>query len=102
MSMIPTRTWMTSLIADFLEAGTKHDDTAYAPELLSQGWELIKTLLARAEPEPARLTDPMTHALNTEKGRVIPLQSCAPGVSRCTAAAEAASRGLGTAPAGLR
>lgn len=71
MSMIPTRTWMTSLIADFLEAGTKHDDTAYAPELLSQGWELIKILLARAEPEPARLTDPTTHALNTEKGRVI-------------------------------
>jgi hypothetical protein len=71
ISMIPGRTWMTSLIAGFLEAGTKHDDTAYAPELLSQAWELIKILLARAEPEPARLTDPMTHALNTEKGRVI-------------------------------
>ncbi len=71
MSMIPTRTWMTSLIAGFLEAGTKHDENAYAPELLPQGWELIKILLARAEPEPARLADPMTHALNTEKGRAI-------------------------------
>jgi hypothetical protein len=71
ISMIPTRTWMTTLIASFLEAGTKHDETAYAPDLLPQGWELIKILLARAEPQPARLNDPMTHALNTEKGRVI-------------------------------
>jgi hypothetical protein len=71
ISMIPTRTWMTSLIAGFLEAGTKHDETAYASELLPLGWELIKILLARAEPEPPGLTDPMTRALNTEKGRVI-------------------------------
>ncbi len=70
-SMIPTRSWMTSLIAGFLEAGTKHDETAYPPALLPQGWELIKILLDRAEAEPARLTDPMTHALNTAKGRTI-------------------------------
>src|SRR6185312_7748987 len=38
---------------------------------LPRGWELIKILLARAEDEPANLTDPMTRALNTEKGRAI-------------------------------
>lgn len=70
-TMMPTRRWLTTLIAEFLEAGTKHDENAYPPELLSQGWELIIILLARAEPEPAQFKDPMTHALNTEKGRVI-------------------------------
>ena len=70
-SVIPTRSWMTSLIAGFLEAGTKDDQTAYDPALLPQGWELIKILLSRAEPQPAGLSNPMTHALNTEKGRVI-------------------------------
>jgi hypothetical protein len=70
-SMVPTRSWMTALIADFLEAGTKEDETAYPPELLPKGWELIKILLERSADEKASLTDPMTHALNTEKGRVI-------------------------------
>ena len=69
--MVPTRSWMTTLIAEFLEAGTKDDETAYPPELLPKGWELIKNLLERSAAEKASLTDPMTHALNTEKGRVI-------------------------------
>lgn len=71
VNLVPTRTWMTTLIADFLEAGTKDDETAYPPELLPKGWELIKVLLGRAADEKASLTDPMTHALNTEKGRAI-------------------------------
>jgi hypothetical protein len=71
VNLAPTRSWMTTLIAGFLEAGTKDDKTAYSPELLPKGWELIKTLLQRAAEKKASLTDPMTHALNTEKGRVI-------------------------------
>jgi hypothetical protein len=71
VNLIPNRTWMTTLIAGFLEAGTKNDETAYAPELLPKGWQIITTLLARAADEEASLTNPMTHALNTEKGRVI-------------------------------
>ena len=71
VNLIPTRTWMTTLIAGFLEAGTKDDKTAYDPALLPQGWELIKILLERAAEEKASTTDLMTHALNTEKGRVI-------------------------------
>ncbi|MEH2505431.1 hypothetical protein V1290_004242 [Bradyrhizobium sp. AZCC 1578] len=68
----PSRGWMVTLIADFLQAGTKVDKSAYAPELLPQGWMIITKLLARApEDDKANLTDPMTHALNTEKGRLI-------------------------------
>jgi hypothetical protein len=69
--LIPNRTWMTTLIAGFLEAGTKNDETAYAPELLPRGWQIITTLLSRAADEEASLANPMTHALNTQKGRVI-------------------------------
>jgi hypothetical protein len=71
VNLVPTRSWMTALIAGFLEAGTKEDKTAYPPDLLPRGWELIKILLQRAEDAKASLTDPMTHALNTEKGRAI-------------------------------
>jgi hypothetical protein len=71
VNLIPNRTWMTTLIAGFLEAGTKSDETAYAPELLPKGWQIITTLLSHAPDEEASLTNPMTHALNTEKGRVI-------------------------------
>jgi hypothetical protein len=71
VNLIPTRTWMTTLIAGFLEAGTKDDKTAYDPALLPKGWELIRILLDRAADEKASATDSMTHALNTEKGRVI-------------------------------
>jgi hypothetical protein len=72
VNLIPNRTWMTTLIADFLEVGTKNDKTAYAPELLPKGWQIITTLLSRAAAdEEVSLSNPMTHALNTEKGRVI-------------------------------
>jgi hypothetical protein len=71
VDLTPTRSWMTSLIASFLAAGTKDDETAYPPELLPKGWQLINTLLNRAADSEASLNDPMTHALNTEKGRAI-------------------------------
>jgi hypothetical protein len=71
LNLIPNRDWMISLIASFLEAGTKDDDTAYEPELLPQGWQIITSLLTRVVAEKANLADPMTHALNTEKGRLL-------------------------------
>jgi hypothetical protein len=69
--LIPTRAWMRSLIASFLESATRDDKTAYPAELLAQGWAIITTMLARAESGDLNLADPMTHALNTEKGHVI-------------------------------
>jgi hypothetical protein len=69
--LTPTRAWMRSLIASFLENATRDDKTAYPPELLPQGWAIITTMLARAESGDLSLSDPMTHALNTEKGHAV-------------------------------
>jgi len=71
VDLIPTQEWMKGLIASFLEAATRDDKTAYPPELLPQGWAIIKTMLGRAEAGELNLTDPMTHALNTDNGHVI-------------------------------
>ncbi|SDP22073.1 hypothetical protein [Afipia sp. GAS231] len=71
VDLVPTWDWMRGLIASFLEAATRDDKTAYPPELLPQGWAIIKLMLARAEAGVLNLTDPMTHALNTDKGHVI-------------------------------
>ena len=68
MDLVPTNGWMRTLIASFLEAGTREDKTAYPPELLPQGWAIIRTLLDHAPESELSLRDPMTHALNTERG----------------------------------
>jgi len=62
---------MRTLIASFLEAGTRDDKTGYPPDLLPQGWKIIRTLLDLAQDSELSLSDPMTHALNTEKGHAI-------------------------------
>ncbi|WP_157785823.1 hypothetical protein [Bradyrhizobium liaoningense] len=69
--LVPTRAWMRSLIASFLENATRDDETAYPAELLPQGWAIITTMLARTEPSDLSLSDPMMHALNTEKGHAV-------------------------------
>jgi hypothetical protein len=69
--LTPTSSWMRTLIASFLEAATRDDKTAYPPELLPQGWAIIKILLGRAPDSEVSFSDPMTHALNTEKGHAI-------------------------------
>jgi len=67
----PTRGWMRGLIASFLEAATRDDKTAYPADLLPEGWEIIKTMLKHTEAGKLDLSDPMTYALNTDKGHVI-------------------------------
>jgi hypothetical protein len=69
--LVPTNAWMRTLIASFLEAGTRDDKTAYPASLLPQGWEVIQILLERAQASTLSLKDPMTHALNTEKGHAV-------------------------------
>jgi hypothetical protein len=71
MDLVPTAGWMRALISNFLEAGTRDDKTAYPPELLPRGWKIIRTLLDRAPESELSLSDPMTHSLNTEKGRAV-------------------------------
>ncbi|MDE2464536.1 MAG: hypothetical protein KGO02_12580 [Alphaproteobacteria bacterium] len=68
----PDRHWISSLIADFLRAGTLSDDHSYPAEYLPIGERILLRLLDRAEPNDGyQGSDPMTHAINTTKGRVI-------------------------------
>jgi hypothetical protein len=70
--MIPNRDWIVTLIADFLQSGTRDDDGGYPPALLPQGLDILQTLLTRTRSDgPPRSNDPMTHAINTPKGRVV-------------------------------
>ena len=71
IDLVPTAAWMRTLIASFLEAATRDDRTAYPADLLPQGWAIVRTLLERAPASELDLRDPMTHALNTEKGHAI-------------------------------
>jgi hypothetical protein len=71
IDLVPTRDWMRGLIAGFLEAATRNDETAYPEALLTQGWAIIRILLDRAPASELSLKDPMTHALNTEKGHAV-------------------------------
>jgi hypothetical protein len=71
-NVIPDRDWIVSLIADFLQAGTRDEEKGYPAELLPQGLEIIRSLLARVRSSGApQNNDPMTHAINTTKGRVV-------------------------------
>ena len=68
----PTRDWIPPLIAEFLEAGTRSDDKAYAPELLPLTLRLIAILLDKSEPQAEpRQGDALNGAINTTKGKAI-------------------------------
>lgn len=71
IDLVPTHDWMRSLIAGFLESATRDDETAYPKALLPQGLSIIRILLDRAPESEPSLKDPMTHALNTEKGHAV-------------------------------
>lgn len=71
IDLVPTRDWMRSLIASFLEAATRDDETAYPAGLLPHGLLIIQALLDRARASELSVKDPMTHALNTEKGHAV-------------------------------
>lgn len=70
-TLTPRRDWVVALIADFLAAGTKNDEKAFAPSLLQQTWGLILVLLERTTPIEAPGDDPMTEAINSTKGKAI-------------------------------
>lgn len=70
--LTPTRDWISSIISDFLRAGTRNDKEAYDPSLLPQGWSLIEILVRRSikqnEADPSRAMD---KAINSPKGQAI-------------------------------
>jgi hypothetical protein len=66
------QSWLLSVVADLLRAGTLSDERAYPAELLPRGWDLLKRLIARAEATQGPADDdPMTAAINSPRGHVI-------------------------------
>jgi hypothetical protein len=59
------------VIAYFLKLGTQNDSHAYPESLLRRGWALITTLLEHVAPAETMAADPMSQALNTQKGRIL-------------------------------
>jgi hypothetical protein len=63
--------WLLAAIADFVRAGTQHDEHAFTPTLLSRTQAIVDTLLQQL-PAATRLTDdPMSSTINMPKGRVL-------------------------------
>ena len=69
--MTPNSEWISSIIAEFLRAGTRNDEKSYPPEFLSRGFELIKILLENSKAVDDAEGDAMTHAINSPKGKAI-------------------------------
>ncbi len=69
--LTPTRDWIPSLIASFLQAGTRSDERAYPPSLLPIGWELIQVLLRRLDSDQEVDDDAMFHAINSPRGKAL-------------------------------
>ena len=69
--LTPSRDWIPPIIAEFLRAGTKDDDKAYSPDLLTRGFSLIKILLENLEAVDDAEDDAMFQAINSSKGKTI-------------------------------
>ena len=69
--LTPNRDWIPPIIAEFLNAGTKDDDKAYSPKLLTRGFSLIKILLENLKAVDDAEDDAMSQAINSSKGKTI-------------------------------
>jgi hypothetical protein len=68
----PTRDWVPPAISEFLRAGTRSDDKAYAPDLLPRTLRLVVILLDKSNPQAEpREGDALNGAINTAKGKAI-------------------------------
>lgn len=69
--LTPTRNWIPSAIAEFLQAGTKKDEHSFPADLLPCSFLLIENLLNNVEAVTEASDDAMTQAINSEKGKAI-------------------------------
>jgi hypothetical protein len=68
----PTRQWIPPEIAEFLRAGTRNDEKAYAPELLPRTLRLVEILLDKSQPQAEpREGDALNGAINTDRGKAL-------------------------------
>ena len=66
-----TTRWISDAIADLLRDGTRDDKHAYPAALLPRGWSLIQILIEHGQAVTEPSDDPMTHAINSSKGRAL-------------------------------
>jgi hypothetical protein len=69
--LTPTRNWIPSAIAEFLQAGAKKDEHSFSADLLPRSFLVIENLLNNVEPVTEASDDPMSQAINSEKGKAI-------------------------------
>ena len=68
----PTRQWIPPEIAEFLRAGTRNDEKAYAPELLPRTLRLVEILPDKSEPQAEpREGDALNGAINADRGKAL-------------------------------
>jgi hypothetical protein len=65
-----THQWVTGIIAELIEEGTRDDSWAFAEEYFERAKEIIFYLLREPE-EDKEITDYVTHTLNTPCGKLI-------------------------------
>ncbi len=72
VALSPNRNWIAPAISEFLRAGTRSDDKAYAPNLLGRTRSLITILLDKSEPQEGTAKgNAFDVAINTAKGKAI-------------------------------
>jgi hypothetical protein len=63
--------WNISIIGDLINEGTRNDETAFDPKLLSQAESILVILSTRTSIEhPTDINDAITHTLNSVHGRL--------------------------------
>src|SRR5690606_25440452 len=68
---IPTKRWVSTAIAEFIKLATEDDAHHLPDELLPNSWALLMSLYGRSEGATELPDDPMSYAINSEKGRVL-------------------------------
>lgn len=69
--LTPTRNWIPSTIAEFLQAGTKKDEHSFSSDLMSRSFLVIENLLNNVKAVSEASDDPMSQTINSEKGKAI-------------------------------
>ena len=67
----PKRSWIPSLIADFLLAGTRDEQKTYPDALLPRSLKILEELLKNCQSATEPSDDAMSQAINSQKGRVV-------------------------------
>ena len=69
--LLPRKSWLPRAIGDLIRSGTKKDEHAYSATFLPRSRRIVEDLLEISVSEADEMNDPMSHAINSDKGRVI-------------------------------